>query len=482
MGRKLTTIILITCLCSTMLAGCKDKSKNVNYSIDADGTSIVENTIVTGNKGISQYKDLTNWSDSYTLTRDDGETIPVNIDCGITIPNTTQMSVIEGTFISFDPTFMESTIKKIFGNNPVYYYDYTRRPKDDMDEAVIELTFKITETERDIEDGYHTGEYLDYFKKYLENLKTELNKCKEILNKNTCSNEYISVTDYDSDTYIGEINGKMYILKFSNTIQGLNGYENIIREISLNPKDIKSVAPQKCIQYNAMCLSQNNEAMKNNCKYNKNEAIDMAKKFMADLSFTDHVFCKAFNLMWECGDNLDEYGTVESNKYAEQNGYSVMFTQPIDKDNSINSNEQNDIISIFNYNKFSCNMGNEQHAVVAVNDNGIVMMSIDNSFKITSHTKETSLIPFDSLKEILKTSLNNQIKKKTYLDDLESGDSLDFKALELKYLLVSESTQSDNFSYIPVWQLKGDNNDYSIFINAIDGTYIDVSDLILESY
>ena len=122
-------------------------------------------------------------------------------------------------------------------------------------------------------------------------------------------------------------------------------------------------------------------------------------------------------------------------------------------------------------------------ASVFVNDKGVLKVEVKNPVKLISMTDNVNLLSLDSIKGVIRKELSSN--PDPYLS--KSGLS-PFYEMELNYIRVKDKERDGYYSYVPAWRLcvRGAANTsgerlisrYPVIVNAIDGSIINLEDVI----
>ncbi len=467
-------IAALLCIVAVILTGCNKERRVVDYNItDGNDESGAGDNVALGGKGLIQFKDAAKWEDSWTVKGADDSDISVKAVAEVTIPDAAQMSVLECTYVEFDEKFIEQTVKSLYGDAAVYYYDAPRRPKTMLEAAIQELTDKIAVDRDNVDNGYYYEEWEDKMNQQIQQNEEILAQCKT--NLATATENYIPVAEYNSTTYIGEINGFNYILEFNNNIEGDSGWENYNRQIAIYPQNYKEVIPNTYSGYSWVYTSQGSKysptsKVENMCKYTSEDAVKMATEYMTRLGFDKYENISCYNMELYGGEEIDEYTTRTDVEGTD--GWIIFFGQAIDETAQLYPENLNTDLILWDEDRLMSPSSDELHYVVIVNDNGVIMCDLVKPYIINGITEDASMISYDSLKGVLKDKIES--RKELYNSDLLPDKALEYIRLELLYKKIQDENNSSSFSFVPVWRLKDRLNvAFDIYINAIDGTGVD---------
>ncbi len=458
----------IIMLISFQLTGC-GSTKSVNYNIDIENSD--DDNLNA--QGISQYKDISGWRDSWGININDGTTITVNMNASVVVPDIEQMTYVEAEYFQYDMESKEKIARTLFGDEDIYYYDEVRRPKDELEASIKILQFKVEECDRLIDSNFE----VPYWTQKKEEFLSLIKECKAALPN--ADNSYKLVTEYDGSQYIGEINGEQYLLEFLDNYKFVDFQPGIDRVVKFYPKNrngnIDSIYSSG--DFYSTDILPATEIDDNACRYSSDDAVQLADRCIENMGYSGYTLCDTYNLEW--------YSNIYDNpspEKIENNGYVFIYGQPIDNSNQIYPDNFNSVdISINGLLEYPNRSGTQQLAVV-VTDNGISGVCVDNAMKITM-SGDAKMLSFDSIKGIIK----DVIESRSELYDrklLCQGNILEYKFLRLEYMQVNRD-DGIALAYVPVWHLVTYtdsldyiNDIYDVYINAIDGTNIDRNNLL----
>lgn len=255
--------------------------------------------------------------------------------------------------------------------------------------------------------------------------------------------------------YTGERNGVPYQMRIGE------------RRISLYSADMKQIALEELKDALEIHLDANSGT--NMCELSEEEAVKIAEQFLEELGFSDRTFYDSRTLVWT--GYMESLGENSWRTQSAQNGYVLYFQQTLHGESIIQLAGDTNTYDFWlwqegdEYNEiFDAKM----HTVICVDSNGVVAADIWNIYEITSIKEDVSLLPVETVREILR-------KEITELDDyvLElSGNLLYYWGLNSEYCLLWDET-GEQGSYVPVWNLMGGQQDLAtITVNAIDGSIV----------
>lgn len=107
--------------------------------------------------------------------------------------------------------------------------------------------------------------------------------------------------------------------------------------------------------------------------------------------------------------------------------------------------------------------------LLTVTDDGIIDVQMEYPVNVTQIYKDVELISLKNIEQIIKAEIT------------ENPDKYDtaatFNKLQLSYLKIRSDSEQGEYSYVPAWVLSrmvDSNEQNAIFVNAIDGTIINL--------
>ena len=140
----------------------------------------------------------------------------------------------------------------------------------------------------------------------------------------TAPEDYVPVTDYESDSYLGYLDTIPYCLKVTEG-DYTGDYIGDYTQISLRPLDYVSVCPEEMEQAALIHVEDGNEIRitgDNQCELSEEEAEKMAEVFLWDMGIFDELnLLGTYDLYWFAYMDQLDYYTFRDDK-EEVNGYA----------------------------------------------------------------------------------------------------------------------------------------------------------------
>ncbi len=119
------------------------------------------------------------------------------------------------------------------------------------------------------------------------------------------------------------------------------------------------------------------------------------------------------------------------------------------------------------YHRYPTNCG----VRVFVTDKGVIHAEWDNPIRILSSVSGVKLLPFDTVREIIRNQMT-EFTEYCYSEYYLGTKAIHFDRMELVYCRVSDPDSRKRFTYVPAWLLRNNNGEAVSFMNAVDGSLI----------
>ncbi|MCI5620199.1 MAG: DUF6034 family protein [Lachnospiraceae bacterium] len=446
------------CMVATLFSGCG--TRTVDYNVD--DTEVMETEKGEDVSGLAQFVDGERWTEELSVTGETGGDATVSIHAKVVLPDMEQMSVVEVKRPEVDAAYREALVNQIFGSTPVYYYEDVDVLKEsaigyeyeagDVDYCATYLTGQQLQElltvwemiQEEWEDGRRSSAEAGAKEQALQNCREQIRDIKNAMR--TAPEDYVPVTDYESDSYLGYLDTIPYCLKVTEG-DYTGDYIGDYTQISLRPLDYVSVCPEEMEQAALIHVEDGNEIRitgDNQCELSEEEAEKMAEVFLWDMGIFDELnLLGTYDLYWFAYmEQLDHY-TFRDDK-EEVNGYAFYYGQ---REGNLTDFPDSSI-------------------VVYVNDGGVFSADIVNPYQIISMTEHVPLLPLDTIQQIMQNEMAE------HADDYflsTSERDYTYQTMELLYARVADDSRQGYYSFVPVWKLDGYDVDCPVMVNAIDG-------------
>lgn len=430
MGRKKVFVWLLSAgLLFT--AGCSKKAEKIKI-VEETQTEEAEET--TKQDDFAQFREEATWDDDMKGTCH-GQEADIFIYASIILPDDAQTSAVaEGRMIHFDEKYKENALKGVFGDADIYYHDKAH--------WTIEELEKEIEEEEEWQKSQGKKKVGSEEKKNLEELKTYLA---------SASREYTKATDFSADEYIAKKNGIWCTMEF--IVQENGSHLMYFNTLKDDPDVREGFGENAEIITGHDFFSEEDSALNqedNLCKFSREEA----EKEVLDFAGKAGIENPVCTYIWDQFCTAD-YASGKSD--TEIYGYRIGIGMGVNGESLVGKIEDGDFFGD-----------------ARVTDEGVVSFNIKNPVELRRVSEHVSLLSLDKIKEALRREL------KQHLDDYCTYKCTRFRfdSLALHYLWQMKDKTTGEGASIPVWVLTDSTNDVQIYVNAIDGTIMDVNSFL----
>ena len=426
-GKKIFAFLLTVSMLLT--AGC---SKKVEEIKTVDETQVEVSRFEETQDDFAQFRTEKEWNDDLQGTYKN-EKVDISIRANIKFPEYTQSIVMEGKRILPDEKYKESMLKKIFGEEDIYFHDLKHQTMEelqnriDYDEDII----------RDINANFTDPEAAnEEWEKEIKELQKHLAKAK---------NEYTRATGFSVDEYIAKRNGEWYTVRFE---KGDNGSHISFGEATVKgPKGLWEDAAG--VNY----MSLETGEWENTCVFSSQEAEQEVLSFAEKMGISNLVLGEIHH------EQCSPYYGEDNSQYTDEEriyGYAVDF--------GIGFNNE----LMFGFPDYYGYAG-----YARVTDDGVVAFSIFNWMEPTRVTEHVSLLSLDKIKSAFKNELAQNLDNFCEYE----LEKFTFRELTFGYVWQIKDAATGEGAYIPVYILIMNSPDVRLYANAIDGTVLDLSEI-----
>lgn len=419
------------------LTGCS--GKKVDYGNESESKET---------KNMSALADIkadSDWKENFTIQTGNGEKT-VYINANIVVPDFDNMSVVEVENVKIDADYKKRFLDLYFGGNEYYYHDPDHYTVDELNEVIEDWQ----KTQDDTHSEWLEQQLAEYRDK-LETAKTTYTVAKDLENCEVfagykgdvfCEVEfeahkvhayawYQSGTDYGPPSLRNE------------------DYDTITQ--TFQDDDLKDKADET-----------SNEGSKSAASAKKEAGNFLSKLGMQDLVERGECECG-----WIGFNNSEEGNDYQTATWGYIYSYAtgidgITFKDGLDRDTYLSVYETND--------SDTDDVTLLDSTLLTVTDDGIIDVQLEYPVNVTQIYKDVELISLKNIEQIIKAEITENPDK---YDTTSS-----FNKLQLGYLKIRSDSEPGKYSYVPAWALSR-MVDYSsernaIFVNAIDGTIIDL--------
>lgn len=419
------------------LTGCS--GKKVDYGNES------ERKETKNMSALADIKADSDWKENFTIQTGNGEKT-VYINANIVVPDFDNMSVVEVENVKIDADYKKRFLDLYFGGNEYYYHDPDHYTVDELNEVIEDWQ----KTQDDTHSEWLEQQLAEYRDK-LETAKTTYTVAKDLENCEVfagykgdvfCEVEfeahkvhayawYQSGTDYGPPSLRNE------------------DYDTITQ--TFQDDDLKDKADET-----------SNEGSKSAASAKKEAGNFLSKLGMQDLVERGECECG-----WIGFNNSEEGNDYQTATWGYIYSYAtgidgITFKDGLDRDTYLSVYETND--------SDTDDVTLPDSTLLTVTDDGIIDVQLEYPVNVTQIYKDVELISLKNIEQIIKAEITENPDK---YDTTSS-----FNKLQLGYLKIRSDSEPGKYSYVPAWALSR-MVDYSsernaIFVNAIDGTIIDL--------
>ena len=360
--------------------------------------------------------------ESFEFGETNGKKILLDTE-NIILPETDHMESIRYKEIQIDRDYKKKVAECIF----------------DKDNEIYEYNGKLSKEMHD-ENIYYYKKCEDIAKKQGDKDAVEAYRemAAEEEQKKTQAAPLHPAGEYEADSYIGYIDGKTFLLNFTESGDGFE-LKRYPEELTYDVIHADDITYAYCItEYGdgkEQELIQTNEL--NRAEISKEEAIKEAGDFLADIGIGNVMMAEAATAEWLCRD----LALGQNEESVIYDGYYITFTDAVESNPAyLGFCDETNILSPIEGDQRSMT---SQSYEVNINDNGIVGFVCRQRYqKSDSKTDQQVLMDWDKLLETVSLEFDN------YSNDTISGDII-FNYARLTYCM----TLQDNGEFVlsPVW-------------------------------
>lgn len=318
-----------------------------------------------------------------------------------------------------------------------------------------------------------------YFsKEYITMLTNEKKRLEDLINEAPAMDDVSdTVQDYSENHYVGSKGDVEYTLSFD-VDEETNTSSWTLEATDGNDFSVDEIEPQYKPWHEAALFYEGD----NICEMTREQACAQAEELCEKLGISDMKAVGICDLQFYLArggeDDFREFGPASVyNEAYEFNGYYIVLVRKIN-DVAVDS-------TIYDGNGIYLDTNtmekpyDKEKVTVELNDKGVISMTYEGCLTAKEVGNAVKLLSYDQVVEIFRKELEDLGKE---------ADT--WRSLSLVYIRVADEAETDQYCYIPVWCLSRDQlfggitygpsasfgttlADYTIWINAIDGTRID---------
>lgn len=418
------------------LTGCS--GKKIDYGNESESKET---------KNMSALADIradSGWNENFTIQTGNGEKT-VYVNANIVVPDFDNMSVVEVENVKIDADYKKRFLDLYFGGNEYYYHDPDHYTVDELNEVIEDWQKTQDETHSEWLEQ-QLAEYRDK----LETAKTTYTVAKDLENCEVFAG-YKGDVFCEVDFEAHKVHA--YALHQSGTDYGPpslrnEDYDTITQ--TFQDDDLKDKADET-----------SNEDSKSAASAKKEAGDFLSKLGMQDL--VERGECECSWIGFNNSEEGNDYQTaVWGYIYSYATGIDgITFKDGFDMDTYLSGYEaiDSDIDDVTL----------PDSTLLTVTDDGIIDVQMEYPVNVTQIYKDVELISLKNIEQIIKAEITENPDKY----DIASS----FNKLQLSYLKIRSDSEQGKYSYVPAWALSrmvDSNEQNAIFVNAIDGTIINL--------
>ncbi len=442
-GKK---IVLVASCLALLFTGC-DKEEEVIYDMDNSSKENHLNEVDTtevqkidGNLAKQLGVTDTVWKETISTGEED-----IYVNATITIPEVSDMYTLEVSEHYYAPEEKKKLVEYFMGTDSVKV-NVDKVPTKEWARKRIELCDNVVRSEYPADQGSYAQSYLNE-KKRLESFTSKLPAKEDVSDM---------ITDYSENHYICNKDGVEYTLSFD-----VNKEEN-------RSSWMMSVVDENDFSDRGLYPVYETSGLDNNLsKMTKEEACEKAEAICKDIGLEDMKAISAYDLLIQ-----SMVVTSDSMENSRCDGYYIVLTRGIEGI-AVNCTRYYGKDMYLDTERMINGYAPEK-VIIAINDNGLLEMTYEGCLTRKAMGSPVKLLEYEQIQNIMRSELEHlEVQSNTW------------RSLSLEYIRVWKEAKSDEYIYIPAWHLsvdapyaQWDSNpaSYNIWVNAMDGSLIDLSE------
>ncbi len=441
-GKK---IVLVASCLALLFTGC-DKKEVIYHTENSSKENHLDELDTTGVQksggNLAEQLGVTDTVWKETLSAN-GEDIYVNAT--IAVPDVSDMYTLEVSEHYYTPKEKKKLVEYFMGTDNVKV-NVDKVPTKEWARKRIELCDNVVRSDYPADQGSYAQSYLNE-KERLESIMSTLPAKEDVSDM---------ITDYSENHYIYSKDGVEYTLSFD-----VNEEENR-SSWTMFAVDENDFADRGLYPIYDTTGFDNNLS-----KMTKEEACKKAETICEDIGLTDMKVLSVHDLLIQ---NMVVTSDMMENSRCD--GYYIVLTRGIENI-AVNCTEYY-LEDMYLDTERMINGYAPEKVVIAINDNGLLEMTYEGCLTKESMGSPVKLLEYEQIQNIIRSELEHS-----------EAQSNTWRGLSLEYIRVWNEAKSDEYSYIPAWCLSiantyenidSDLASYNIWINAIDGSRIDLKE------
>ncbi|MGN0394293.1 MAG: DUF6034 family protein [Coprococcus sp.] len=453
-----TAVIALTGIMMAQVAFTGCGKKEVDYSVDGTQAETSGDEKSSSRDGIAGKLGIPESCNETINAGNSGISSIVINDPDIQVPDTDKMNVEHFTASGVNSTEKQRIAEAIFEKDKgIYEFDQEKMTKGDIETQIGYYKAMIEAGQGDGNDSMVT-----YLESEIKNLEEEMA---------TAPDSYPEAGDYQGDMFVGTVGDNEFLLGIvdcndNEDATGLGTYAYFGPKMDyMHLRPYEGALMAYCSDYDDMGTG----VSANVSKMTKEEAEEIAEKFMADIGIKGMVNEQTTDLIWEY------LGSSGMPIASESDGYIVSYSRGI-------SNTPTYTDDLYNVDNLQTNNGyleapSESYNIYVYDGQVITAQWSQISPEAESVEENVELLSYDQMLEKANTEISKYYEKYT-----TRYKNIEFNDLRLTYYVVPDG--ENKYKYIPVWVFAtypdlqdsaGANRpEQLVIMNAMDGSIIDI--------
>lgn len=380
------------------------------------------------------------WKETISTGEED-----IYVNVSITIPEVSDVYTLEVSEHYYTPEEKKKLVEYFMGTDSVKV-NVDKVPTKEWARKRIELCDNVVRSDYPADQGSYAQSYLNE-KKRLESIMSNLPAKEDVSDM---------ITDYSENHYICNKDGVEYTLSFDvNEEENRSSWSmSAVDEGDFSDRELYPV-------YDTSGVGNNLSKM------TKEEACEKAEAICKDIGLEDMKAISAYDLLIQ-----SMVVTSDSLENSRCDGYYIVLTRGIEGI-AVNCTRYYGEDMYLDTERMKNGYAPEK-VIIAINDNGLLEMTYEGCFTREAMGSPVKLLEYEQIQNIIRSELEHlEVQSKTW------------RGLSLEYIRVWNEVKSDQYTYIPAWcfsvdapyeQWDSNPASYTIWVNAIDGSRIDLKE------
>jgi len=438
-------ILFIYIILILLLAACK-KEEVIYHTEDSSKENQLDEVETSGVQksggNLAEQLGVTDTVWKETLSAN-GEDIYVNAT--IVVPDVSDMYTLEVSEHYYTPEEKKQLVEYFMGTDNVKV-NLDKVPTKEWAQKRIERCNNVVGSDYPANEGSYAKSFLNE-KKRLEGMMSTLPAKEDVSDV---------ITDYSENHYICNKEGVEYTLSFD-----VNEEEN-------RSSWMMSAVNENDFADRGLYPIYNTSGFDNNLsKMTKEEACKKAEAICEDIGLTDMKALSVDDLL------IQSRGFAsDSTENSRCDGYYIVLTRGIENI-AVNCTRYYGEDMYLDTERMKNGYAPEK-VIIAINDNGLLEMTYEGCLTKEAMGRPVKLLEYEQIQNIIRSELEHS-----------EAQSNTWRGLSLEYIRVWNEVKSDQYTYIPAWcfsvdapyeQSNSNPASYTIWVNAIDGSRIDLKE------